>query len=281
MVVVGCGVRLEGTGGWLLHPPLQRPGVVPLCQLAACLLWGCLPTPTHCLLMPAPTPLAPPISSYNALQTHDLYVALSSVAQRFPAAPLFAVGYSLGSVGALHQAVVGPQCGFCCWLPAAHGQAQGSGFNTHDAYHSRAAHCDTSREPPPSSNPRSFSQSTLQRQTRAFMAPRPRSTQQIPRPCLPGPLVPLQPWLLPARGTAQSRPRQQQGATAGRGCQAAVWWQRRWFLRLYASTLQTPSLRALAQTCCTTLRWRTSENGGMGALGEWGGIAQSGGSGCE
>ncbi|KAI8475440.1 MAG: Alpha/Beta hydrolase protein [Monoraphidium minutum] len=35
---------------------------------------------------------------YNALQTHDVHVALTSVARRFPAAPLFAVGYSLGSV---------------------------------------------------------------------------------------------------------------------------------------------------------------------------------------
>ncbi|GBF97751.1 hypothetical protein Rsub_10915 [Raphidocelis subcapitata] len=35
---------------------------------------------------------------YNALQTHDVHVALSSVSRRFPAAPLFAVGYSLGSV---------------------------------------------------------------------------------------------------------------------------------------------------------------------------------------
>lgn len=35
---------------------------------------------------------------YNALQTHDVHVALTSVARRFPSAPLFAVGYSLGSV---------------------------------------------------------------------------------------------------------------------------------------------------------------------------------------
>jgi hypothetical protein len=47
---------------------------------------------------PSPATPTPPHPSYNALQTHDLYVALSSVARRFPEAPLFAVGYSLGSV---------------------------------------------------------------------------------------------------------------------------------------------------------------------------------------
>ena len=35
---------------------------------------------------------------YSALMTHDVHVALESAARRFPAAPLLAVGFSLGSV---------------------------------------------------------------------------------------------------------------------------------------------------------------------------------------